>query len=290
MGKGKAFSPDTEARLEAQAHSAIEESIRRRMARSFRSLKADAAGSLAQLLSSKRASGHFTEGLKSSRNQLLAPRERPHQYLQTPLDGEGTLVPADEYRFYGPPYELDNTNSWRFGQPGLTQYADKSTGYTTLAQRVIDHTGGGWGWAGVGFWYVPRTRAGLLEFRARIRVTYEYQLQSAVETAHSRGEVGIIVFSWNMQGQDFRQEPAASNLLWEDGTSWTEDHDFSNDLYSSGLRLDVALDSARRYSCFAYIFASIDASGTDGLSGSIASTDIWAWYPYLVTEEKGIKL
>ena len=172
----------------------------------------------------------------------------------------------------------------------LTQYADKSTGYTTLAQRVIDHTGGGWGWAGVGFWYVPRTRAGLLEFRARIRVTYEYQLQSAVETAHSRGEVGIIVFSWNMQGQDFRQEPAASNLLWEDGTSWTEDHDFSNDLYSSGLRLDVALDSARRYSCFAYIFASIDASGTDGLSGSVASTDIWAWYPYLVTEEKGIKL
>lgn len=298
MGSGTAFSVEVEDQLEASMHRVIEERQTRRAALRTRNKPADVAarpspgvGTPMEDVQSALARGQAAMEAFTSENRARYGREVS---LSAARAADLRIVPADVYGFYSPPYEMQNTNGDTFGTADQWENVpDKNSGAITIAQHCVTHSSGGWGWAGVGFWYVPRTQIpGMVEFRALIHWQYAYALDAEGLDAHSAAEVGLDVFSWDMNGEDMKTQTVRSPL-WdyrETGVHFGSPHRDSND-GTTNLVNPFSLEPGRRYACWAYVLASTDASGSQGVfAGSEGTTDVWAQMPFFVTEEWGINI
>jgi hypothetical protein len=198
-----------------------------------------------------------------------------------PMTISADLV-AREPRFHVPPLvEVENKHC--HGDPDSCHADATPDGVLNIFQSIVSDGADVWGYAGAGFWYVPEdARTEVVEVRGIISWQYSYELLVATDTAHSGGEFGVKVHSWNSEGEDYREENTHIGL-WAYGCSFWDPHHKDED--ASGLinvNHQFRLEPGRSYLCDGYIFGYSDANGHPG---GQARTEIIARSPWLVSQE-----
>jgi len=152
------------------------------------------------------------------------------------------------------------------------------------ATNNIGDGGSAWASAGVCKFFSPAGRDSTY-VRVGLWAPYEYDWRddSNLFTAHTRGFIGIYVTSWDSSGGDFRVEVDRREPLWNDGTSWYEDHaDSGSGNYPSDTYFMAW--SSRVYAVWAWGGTSADAH-----SGSLAYSYAWGTLsvsvPFMVFEQ-----
>jgi hypothetical protein len=252
---------------------------------------AEAAGSrISRVVDERKASNEPNPFKESVRNQIPSlPEQRLLTVDRIDADHLGPVMTisdnlvAREPKFHFPPLaEVENKNC--HGQPHSCHADASSDGVLNIFQSIIDHGADVWGFAGAGFWYTAEDpgRTELVELRGIISWEYNYELVVATDTAHSGGEFGVKVHSWDSQGQDYREENTHVGL-WAYGCDfWDPHHRGSDAAGPTNVNHTFQFIPGRSYLCVGYIWGYSDANGSPG---GQASTEIIARSPWLVTQD-----
>lgn len=131
-------------------------------------------------------------------------------------DGQMT----SHYWLYSPPYDFTAVNKYCDGNPDRCEaIADPESGKLSVTLGIVHDSSDAWGFAGLGHWFVPHTQSPVIvSFNTLLYWSYYYQLKCgwAGQTAHSHGETGVRVFSWDAQGEN-EQQGSDITTLWDYG-------------------------------------------------------------------------
>lgn len=144
--------------------------------------------------------------------------------------------------------------------------------------------GNAWASAGLGTIFVP---AGLRTTFVRIGLPapydWQYNDRSNYSTAHSDGLIAIYVQSFDLNGQNPKDEVDRRIPVFSDGTAWTQSHaDEEGGHYPSDTYFMA--DKSRFYLIWAWCNTSGDGSGDDNFS-SYASGSVSVSLPFMVIEQ-----
>jgi hypothetical protein len=151
-------------------------------------------------------------------------------------------------------------------------------------QAIVHHGADVWGFAGAGFWYTPQTpTTEMVELRGIITDwTFDYELVAGTDTAHSGGEFGVKVISWDQYGGDYHEENTHEGL-WAYGCSFWDPHQKDGDLGEiRNVNHTFRHIPGRNYLCMGYVYAYSDGNG---YPGSQARTSLMASTSWMVTQD-----
>lgn len=216
----------------------------------------------------------------------IAPTSRLRKPISRPAYAVRDGLMSDPVNWvYAPPFDFAPTNEYCSGDPNQCEVlADSAQNELNLALHIVDNGADLWGFAGLGAWFTPHSGTpAVVSFNALTQWSYDYRLTAGAigQTAHSHGDLGVRVFSWDAQWGD-AQSFTDFTPLWAygvDAFDW-EHEDSADGETNSSVR--VPFDPSRHYAFCAYIFAACDA---DGYPSSMATVDFIAHSPFLVTEE-----
>jgi hypothetical protein len=175
------------------------------------------------------------------------------------------------------------TNKFCSGSPDQCRADSNVSGGTeSVYQIIVGDNADVWGFAGLGIWWLPQGQNVVsVEFRALVYWRYLYELASSWDTAHSSGDIGLRIFSWDAQGQDMQtidhREP-----LWAYGVDFWDPHQKAEDEGHTNLYLTFHPEQGRSYLCTSYVSAASDANG---YPLSQAVTSLSAHQGWLVTQD-----
>ena len=133
----------------------------------------------------------------------------------------------------------------------------------------VGNGGSAWASAGVGKWFVPDGESTWLRIGIYAPYEWDWRLDSNWETAHTDAFIGVYVQSFDLWGNDPRDEVDRRISLWSAGTSWQQDHSDAGDGYYPNDTYFMATN-ARQYIVWTWGGTSGDAS-----SGSLAYSYSW---------------
>jgi len=237
------------------------------------------------------AAGSRFRRIVASREASSKPPERTDLTLdRSGVDRLGSRMTlsrnlvAREPKYLLPPL-IPVENKHCHGNPDACEAFASTDGGLDIFQAIVHGGADVWGFAGAGSWYTAEDpgRTELVELRGIISWTYDYKLQSGgTDTAHSGGEFGVKVHSWDSQGQDYQEENTHVGL-WAygvDPADWR--HGFSDASGPVNVNHTFQYVQGRSYLCVGYIWGYSDANG--GI-GSQAKTEITGGSPWLVTQD-----
>jgi hypothetical protein len=136
------------------------------------------------------------------------------------------------WTFRGLPYDFfwqPNSGSSGFNSGGSEAFKD--SGEFFIHNEVKNPSAYVWAGAGVAVWFRPVSESGVVNFRSYTPGTYSWDDDSFGYAADSGGFIGILIESWNLQGQDHRVDQDNRFQQWSDGTGWWQEHGFNSEEY-----------------------------------------------------------
>jgi hypothetical protein len=203
------------------------------------------------------------------------------------------LIPDDSViDIFVPPYAEEWTDME--GSPSNHEqqqaFADKNTGTFGFVQ-TIGHEGG-WAYSAGAIWiqFVPRIPIGSAQIRSYCPYQFEWLDESYVATAHNDAGFGLLVLSWDANGNNQKNELDFRYTAWSDGTSWYETHNnasypgFDDDYayYITNEPPYFPIQSDRVYMAAIWCFGSCDAVGSQVFDVSFAQNSISGRLPFVV--------
>lgn len=212
---------------------------------------------------------------KVRRKKLTPPRAMAPV---TPRVTAGSIL-----QVFAPPYDA----AWGDQQPqsDLTQ-ANADAFQGTFSATVNGGGSSSFAGAGIGVGYSPISDMPMAHVRPYLRYSYEWYDSSWLATAHTSAYLKVRAIQFGPSGQETVYPPAeVSQTLWNDGTSWYEQHDDSGDeVWPGVIQLDFPLVAGQYYGIWVYcqLFADDNANGN---LDSVADGTLSARVPFIVVEE-----
>jgi hypothetical protein len=107
----------------------------------------------------------------------------------------------------------------------------KNLGDFFVDNRVNSVSEAVWGGGGVAVWFRPVSNNSFVNFRSYTPGIYTWDDNSFGYGADTGGFIGILIESWNLQGQDHRVDQDNRFQQWSDGTTWWQEHGFNSEEY-----------------------------------------------------------
>jgi hypothetical protein len=236
---------------------------------------------MAQLIRAHPSSGpahrDALKRLSKVRRKLLKP---PRALAPvTPKVTQGSIL-----QVFAPPYDA----AWGQQQPESDLTAASADAFQGTFSATVN--GGGdssFAGAGIGVGFQAVSDLPMAHVRPYLRYSYEWLDSSALATAHTSAYLKVRAIQFGPSGQQTEYPPAeVAQTLWNDGTSWYEQHQDSGDeVWPGVIQLDFPLVAGQYYGIWVYcqLFADDNANGS--LSDSVADGALSARVPFLVVEE-----
>lgn len=221
------------------------------------------------------------------RNRLIVPRAAPKvTFPRVEQVVEREVRSGSIMSVVGKPfdYEWDEhspANQTTWGSTYVT-----ASGYDPRfnTSTHIGFGGGAWAAAGIGQSFTP---VGRNTTWVRIGVyapcLFDWQANSTLATAHTRGFIGVFVQSYGLNGQDWRVEVDRRIWLWSAGSSWWDELSNAGSTHYPSDTYFLA-SSARRYIVWVWSHTSADAT-SGGIYRSYARGSISVSLGFLVFEQ-----
>jgi len=211
-----------------------------------------------------------------------------------------TMAAAKDTRtdLRAPPYN----DVWTDAEGGRHQqqivFSNKSTGRFGFGYTIGKEGGSAYCGAGVEVLFMRdapgfppgQGPAGLAQIRTFTPYGYIWRDLSYLGPAHQHAGFGVLVWSRSLNGGPTRTDQDHEYWIWQDGTSWYEEHtnpshpnqDFDNALLFGDQAPYFPINPGRIYGAWIWCFGSGDAHGADVTSAGFAQALIDATARWIV--------
>jgi hypothetical protein len=201
--------------------------------------------------------------------QQLKPRTRPVAVkLHTP-PVRSHIRAGSIITVLVPPYDFGWTTPSSTLGGGI---ADNIDGQFVINNSILSGGGTVSTGAGLGVMFQPVAENTYVRFSAYVPGKCKWDDHSRWGyTAHNDAFIGVLVESFDLDGNDHQVNVDSRTVLWSDGTGWTEEHG-NNDEFPVSFSSDTYFhaDSDRQYRVWTWAYATCEASS--GFFGNATSS------------------
>jgi hypothetical protein len=208
---------------------------------------------------------------KSKPRKVHRPPKASAPRIESPIRGGSILA------FRAPPFD----DSWDAGSGSNSVNTNHgvgggfdSDGTFNVDTQVNSDSGSVWGGGGVAVWFQPVADNTYVRVGPAARGLCSWDDNSWGYTAHNNALIGVLVESWDLNGEAHRIDVDRRISQWSDGTGWEEEHGYNNQ-FTVWFPADTFFlaDASRWYKVWTWAKAWCDAEGS-GLFGSSANADM----------------